>query len=146
MKFYFTYSASENGAVTEKWVALPDDRPWSHLSNQTIRVSGSLRNNKLLNPTVLALTEMSEEYLTAPPPTEGLYKVVAVPLTVQIQTAQKTATLNVSAEAIRNMFFNYPDAVNKFYLEASFGKFGFTGVHHPQIDVAPMTISGHHNL
>lgn len=145
IEFYFTYSAFENGTPTEKWVALPDDRAWSQLSNQTVRVGGSLKNNKLSNAAVSPLTALSEKYLTAPPPTVGLYKVVAVPLTIQPQSAagkpdQDVAALDVTPEAIRHNFFNAPDAVNKFYLEASYGKFGFTGVRHPQIDVVPVTI------
>ena len=145
VEFYFTYSASEDGVITEKWVALPNDRPWSQLSNQSVRVSGSLKNNKLLNAAVSPLTALSENYLTTPPSTVGLYKVVAVPLTIQSLSAlgkpdKDAATLNVSPEAIRNNLFNAPDSVNKFYLEASYRKFGFTGVHHPQVDVVPVTI------
>ncbi len=142
--FYFTYSVVENRVSTEKWVALPDDKAWSQLSNQTVRISGSLKNNTLLNSAVSPLTRLSENYLTAPPPTVGLYKVVAVPLTIQSLTAagtlDKEAVSSVTAEAIRNSLFNAPDSVNKFYLEASYGKFGFTGVHHPQVDVVPVTI------
>ena len=145
VEFYFTYSAFEDGELTEKWVALPDDRAWSRLSNQSVRVSGSLKNNKLLNAAVSPLTALSEVYLSNPPPTTGLYKVVAVPLTIQPLPAQgkpgkDAAALNVTAEAIRNTLFNASDSVNKFYLEASYGVFGFTGVHHPQVDVVPVTI------
>ncbi|MDQ3800247.1 MAG: hypothetical protein M3384_12400, partial [Acidobacteriota bacterium] len=81
--FYFTYSALENGAPTEKWVALPGDRNWSELSNQPVRASGTLKGNKLLNAAVTPLSSQPEDYLTSPPPTVGLYKVVAVPLTIQ---------------------------------------------------------------
>lgn len=145
VEFYFTYSALENGVITEKWLALPDDKALNRLSNQTVQVSGNLQNNKLLNPKVSPLTALSENYLTNPPPTVGLYKVVAVPLTIQPQSAQgksvnSTAALDVTPEAIRNVLFNAPDSVNKFYLEASYGTFGFTGVHHPQVDVVPVTI------
>ncbi len=145
VEFYFTYSASENGVLTEKWVALPDDRAWSQLSNQSVRVSGSLKNNKLLNAAASPLTALSEASLSTPPPTTGLYKVVAVPLTIQPLSAagkpdKDAAALNVTPEAIRNNLFNAPDSVNKFYLEASYRKFGFTGVHHPQVDVVPVTI------
>ncbi|HEX8734371.1 MAG TPA: hypothetical protein VF721_03550 [Pyrinomonadaceae bacterium] len=143
--FYFTYSTFENGVNTEKWVALPNDKNWSELSNQTVRVSGNLKDNKLLNATVSPLARMPENYLTAPPPTHGLYKVVAVPLTIQPQPLQgKTvpapAALDITPETIRNILFNAPNAVNKFYLEASYGMFGFGGVNHPQIDVVPVTI------
>jgi hypothetical protein len=145
VEFYLTYSAFEDGILTEKWVALPDDRAWSQLSNQSVRVSGSLKNNKLLNAKMSPPTALSETYLTNPPPTTGLYKVVAVPLTIQPLSAagkpdKDAAALNVTPEAIRNILFNAPDSVNKFYLEASYGKFGFTGVHHPQADVVPVTI------
>ena len=145
VEFYFTYSVSEGEALTEKWVALPNDRAWNRFSNQSVRVSGSLKNNKLLNAAVLPLTRLSEDYLTNPPPTAGLYKVVAVPLTIQPQSAhgkpaQEAAALTVTPEAIRNTLFNVPDSVNKFYLEASYGMLSFTGVHHPQIDVVPVTI------
>ena len=88
---------------------------------------------------------MSEEYLTNPPPTAGLYKVVAVPLTIQPQSPQgnygkEAARLGVTPEQIRNVLFNAPDATNKFLLEASYGTLQFTGVHHPQVDVVPVTI------
>jgi hypothetical protein len=143
--FYFTYSAFADGATTEKWISLPGDRNWSELSNQSVRVSGSLKGNKLLNAAVSPLSVMSEDYLINPPPTAGLYKVVAVPLTVQPQPAQgkpaqSSAALNVTPEAIRNTLFNAPNSVNKFYLEASYGMFGYTGVNHPQVDVVPVTI------
>lgn len=143
--FYFTYSAFEDGELTEKWVALPNDRTWSQISNQSVRVSGSLKNNKLLNAAVSPLSALSENYLTAPPPTAGLYKVVAVPLTIQPLSAlgkpeKDAAALNVTPEAIRNNLFNAPDSVNNFYLEASYGKFGFTGVHNPQAEVVPVAI------
>lgn len=145
VEFYFTYSVFEDKILNEKWVALPDDRAWSQLSNQSVRVSGSLKDNKLLNAAVSPLTALSKDYLTNPPPTTGLYKVVAVPLTIQPLPAQgklgqDAAALNVTPEAIRNNLFNAPDSVNKFYLEASYGKFGFTGIHHPQVDVVPVTI------
>ncbi|MCY7346638.1 MAG: hypothetical protein LH614_10515 [Pyrinomonadaceae bacterium] len=146
LEFYFAYSAFENGVLTEKWAVLPNDRAWSRLSNQTVRVSGSLNENKLSNIAVSPLTELSKNYLINPPPTVGLYKVVTVPLTIQPPSVQGTrdqiepAALNVTPAAIRNVLFNAPDSVNKFYLEASYGKFGFTGVHHPQGDVVPVTI------
>ena len=145
VEFYFTYSVLEGGTLDEKWVALPDDKVWSRFSNQTVRVSGSFKNNKLTNAAVSPLTALSEDYLINPPPTTGIYKVVAVPLTIQPLSAQRkpvqdAVTLNVTPEAIRNNLFNAPDSVNKFYLEASYGKFGFTGVNHPQADVVPVTI------
>ena len=145
LDFYFTYSAFEKGVSTEKWVALPNDRAWNRLSNQTVRISGSLKKNKLSNITMSPLTELSEDYLTGPPPTVGLYKVVAVPMTIQTQSAQgkpdkEQSVLDVTPEAIRDTLFNAPDAVNKFYLEASYGKFGIGGVNHPQVDVVPVTI------
>lgn len=143
--FYFAYSASRNGILTEEWVALPNDRAWSQFSNQTVRMSGSLTNDRLSNAAAVTLTRLSEKYLTLPPPTVGLYKVAVVPLTIEPQTAQgkpekAAAASGVTPEAIRNVLFNAPDAVNKFYLEASYGKFGFTGVHQPQADVVPVTI------
>lgn len=144
--FYFTYSVLENGVKTEKWIALDSDKNWSEFSNQPVRVSGSLKGNKLLNAAASPLTTLPEDYLTAPPPTHGLYKVVAVPLTIQPQTVgqgkivQNSAALTVTPEAIRSTLFNAPNAVNKFYLEASYGMFGFTGVNHPQVDVVPVTI------
>ncbi len=140
-EFYFTYSAFENGMPTEKWVSLSDDTNWSRFSNRPVRVSGRLKNNKLANVEVSPLTPLPEDYLRNPPPTAGLYKVVAVPLTIQSSSvAGRDAVLNVTPEAIRNNLFNAPDAVNKFYLEASYGKFGFAGVNHPQVDVVPVTI------
>ncbi|HEX8370983.1 MAG TPA: hypothetical protein VF604_20730 [Pyrinomonadaceae bacterium] len=143
--FYFSYSTLEDGVTTEKWVALPAGRNWSELSNQQVRASGRLKDNKLLNAAAVPLARLSEDYLTNPPPTVGLYKVVAVPLTIQPPSAQgksgqNSAALNVTPEAIRNTLFNAPNSVNKFYLEASYGMFGFTGVHHPQADVVPVTI------
>jgi hypothetical protein len=144
-EFYFTYSALENGVYTEKWVSLPGDKTLGLLSNQPVKVSGSLKNNKLLNVKVSPLNSVSEKYLTAPPPTIGLYKLVSVPLTIPSQSApakseKQISSSGVTPEAIRNNLFNAPDAVNKFYLEASYGMFGFTGVHHPQTDVVPVTI------
>ena len=143
--FYFTYSAFENGASIEKWIALPGDRNWSELANRLVRASGNLKGNKLLNAAVSPLAAVPEDSLINPPPTAGLYKVVAVPLTVQPlpargKTVQNPAALQATPEAIRNTLFNAPNAVNKFYLEASYGMFGFTGVHHPQADVVPVTI------
>lgn len=144
LKFYFTYSVAENGVITEKWAALPGDRDWSRLSNQTVRISGSLSGGTITNAAVSPLTEMPESYQTAPPATVGLYKVVAVPLTIQpVSSAgkpDKEAALNVTAAEIRNNLFDAPNSVNKFYLEASYGKFGFTGVTHPQAEVVPVTI------
>src|SRR5215213_1387296 len=143
--FYFTYSTLADGVNNEKWVALAADRNWSELSNQTVRVSGNLKGNKLLNAKVSPLARLPEDYLTAPPPTHGLYKVVAVPLTIQPppvqgKSVQNSAALDVTPEAIRSTLFNAPNAVNKFYLEASYGMFGWTGVNHPQADVVPVTI------
>jgi hypothetical protein len=145
IEYYFAYKTVENGAFSEKWVALSDDRAWNQFSNQTVRLSGSLKNNKLSNAKIAPLTELSEEYLTSPPPTAGFYRVVVVPLTIQPQSARgesfkNAASSNITPEAIRNVLFNQPDAVNKFYLEASYGKFGFTGVHQPQAEVMPVTI------
>lgn len=143
--FYFTYSSLEDGVTIEKWIALPDDRNWSPLSNQRVRASGSLKGNKLLNAAVSPLTRLPVDYLTSPPPTVGLYKVVAVTLTIEPPSAQRksgqtAAALNVTPEAIRNTLFNAPNSVNKFYREASYGMFGWTGVNHPQVDVVPVTI------
>lgn len=144
VKFYFAYSIFDNGAAVEKWAALPDDKSWSELSNQSARISGSLKDDKLSHVAVSPLTSLPETYLNNPPATAGLYKTVVVPLTIQPQqTGEKSfenAALDVTPEAIRNTLFNAPDSVNKFYLEASFGKFGFTGVYHPQTDVVPVTI------
>jgi hypothetical protein len=146
VEFYFAYSAFENGTLTEKWIALPDDKAWSQLSNQTVRLSGSLKNNKLSNVASSPLTAPLQNYLTvAAPPTVGLYKVVAVPLNIQPTSAlnksvQNSAVSNVTPEAIRNNLFNAPNSVNNFYLEASYGMFGFTGVRQPQAEVVPVTI------
>ena len=142
VKFYFTYSTPEN---TEKWAALPRDKNWSALSNQKVRLSGSLKNGELSNVSVAPLGAVSKEHLTNPPPTVGLYKAVAVPLTIQTPSADKnfrkeTVNLGVTPEAIRHSLFNAPNSVNNFYREASYGVFGFTGVHHPQADVVPVTI------
>ena len=144
-EFYFTYLVSEDGVPTEKWVALPNDRAWNQFSNQLVRLSGNLKNNKLLTAVVSPLTRLLENYLTNPPPTAGLYKVVAVPLTIQPQSARgklfkDAVALTVTPEAIRNTLFNAPNSVNKFYLEASYGMLSFSGVHHPQVDVVPVTI------
>lgn len=144
--FYFTYSTVEDGAAIEKWVALPGDRNWSGLSNRPVRVSGSLTANKLFNVAAAPLAALPDEYLPVNiPPTVGTYKVVAVPLTIQPQsfqgkTGQNPDALTVTPEAIRNTLFNAPNAVNKFYREASHGMFGFAGVNHPQVDVVPVTI------
>lgn len=144
--FYFTYSAVEDGAAVEKWVALPADRNWSEISNRPVRVSGSLTGNKLLNAAVALLTALPDDYLSVNiPPTVGTYKVVAVPLTIQPQSSreksvQSSNALTVTPEAIRNTLFNAPNAVNKFYREVSHGMFGFAGVNHPQVDVVPVTI------
>jgi len=142
--FFFTYSTFENGEQTEKWLQLPNDRTWSSFSNQSVRISGSLRNNKLSNIAVSPLTALSESYLTNPPATVGRYKIVAVPLTIQPISAQgkadNNASITVTPEAIRNTLFNSPISVNEFYREASYGMLEFTGVHHPQGDVVPVTI------
>lgn len=152
--FYFTYLTREgSGAAVEKWVALPADRDWSELSNQPIRLSGNLTGeNKLINASVSRLKESpatAANNLLEPPPTRGLYKVVAVPLTLQppqstqgkfTKNSDAAALLDVTPEAIRNTLFNAPNSVNKFYQTASYGMFGFTGVNHPQVDVVPMTI------
>ena len=141
VNYYFTYSDVQNGKPFEKWIALPDDRAWSRLSNQLVRVSGNLKKNKLSNAAVSPVARLPENYLINPPPTVGLYKVVAVPLTIQPLPAQgMPASLNVTPEAIRNYLFNAPDSVNKFYFEASYGKFGFTGVHQSQAEVVPVTL------
>jgi hypothetical protein len=144
-EFYFTYSAFEGGKFTEKWIALPQDKVWNRLSNQTVRAKGSLKNNKLLNANVSPVIASSENYQSSPSPTVGLYKVVAVPLTIQPLSAQgkpdkNAPALTVTPEAIRNNLFNLPNSVNKFYLEASYGKFGFTGVNQTQAEVVPVTI------
>lgn len=141
--FYFTYTISENGRLTEKWTALSDERDWSSFSNRTVRIGGDFENNKLSIISVSPLAEMSKEDLLNPPPTSGLYKTIAVPLTIQPTQASENSgenNLTVTPEQIRNNFFNAPNSVNNFYAEASYGAFGFTGVHHPQIDVVPMTI------
>lgn len=141
VEFYFTYSTAENGMPAEKWVALPDSKAWSQFSNRTVRLSGSLKNNKLSSVAASPLAQLPETYLTAPPPTVGLYKVVAVPLTIQPLPLQGApAALNAAPEAIRYNLFDAPNSVNKFYLEASYGKFGFTGVHQSQTEVVPVTI------
>jgi hypothetical protein len=143
--FYFTYSALEDGVNTEKWISLPASGNWSELANQSVRVSGSLKGNKLLNAAATPLKRLPEDYLTVIPPTVGLYKVAVVPLTLQPLPAQgkpveNSAALTVTPEAIRNTLFNAPNAVNKFYLEASYGMFSWSGVNHPQADVVPVTI------
>lgn len=137
VKFYFTYSTSEN---VEKWLALPRGKNWSSLSNQTVRVSGSLNEDKLSNVSVAPRGAVTRGYLTNPPPTIGIYKTVAVPLTIQTPSADKNFALGVTPEAIRQSLFNAPNSVNNFYREASYGAFGFTGVHHPLGDVVPVTI------
>ncbi len=146
VKYYFAYSVFENGTAIEKWAALPDAEIDGRLSNQSVRISGSLEDAKLSNVAVSPLTSLSENYLNNPPATAGLYKTVVVPLTIEPQSINnnkrsfKNTALGVTPEAIRNTLFNAPDSVNKFYLEASFGKFGFTGVYHPQTDVVPVTV------
>jgi hypothetical protein len=134
--FYFVYTAP---GKQEQWIALPNDRDWSELSNQAVRLKARLRNNKLSDLHITPLTTLSREQLVDPPPTTGLYKIVAVPLTIQPQ-ASTGDLLGVSAEAIRNVLFNHPNSVNKFYNDASYGMFRFAGVHHPQVDVVPVTI------
>ncbi len=145
LDFYFTYKIFEDGKSTEKWIELPNDRVWNQHSNQSVQIKGNLKHNKLLDIEVSPLTELSAENLTNPPPTNGLYKVVTIPLTIQTQSQgtndQVSNSLSVTPKEIRDNFFNAPNSVNKFYLEASYGKFGFTGVHHPQGDVVPVTIA-----
>ena len=136
-RFYFAYPT---GGKTEKWLALPRDRNWSALSNQPVRASGSLAGDKLSSVAVAPLVALTAEYLTDPPPTVGIYKTVAVPLTVQTPSADKNLALGVTPEAIRDRLFNAPNSVNNFYRAASSEKFGLTGVHHPQADVVPVTI------
>ena len=136
-EFYFTYSTAEN---TEKWLALPRDKNWSALSNQTVRLSADLKAHKLSNVSVLPLTALTREYLMNPPPTAGIFKTVAVPLTIQPLAVDVNPALGITPEAIRYHLFNAPNSVNNFYREASYGAFGFAGVHHPQGDVVPVTI------
>lgn len=143
--FYFVYSIVENGAASEKWTALSADRDWSRFSNQAVRITGSFNNEVLSNAAVSPLARLPETALIAPPPTTGLYKIAAVPLTIQPtsvsgKSAATAAALTVTPEAIRHNLFNAPNAVNKFYREASYGMLQFTGVHHPQADVVPVTI------
>lgn len=146
IKFYFTYSHLENGAPAEKWIALPDDRDWRPVANQKALVSGSLMDGKLSNPAVTLLEARAETAATSPPPTVGLYKIVVVLLTIQPPTAggkpgeNAPAALTVTPEQVRAQFFSAPNSVNNFYREASFGRFGFTGVHDPQVDIVPVTI------
>lgn len=149
VEFYFVYSVFENRALTEKWIALPADEAWSRLSNQTVRLSGRRQGNKLLNAETSAVLEARpENYLTDPPPTVGLYKVAAVPLTLRppapalnVKSGKDGgAALSVTAEQIRSHLFNAPNSTDKFYREASYGMLGFTGVNHPQADVVPVTI------
>jgi hypothetical protein len=151
--FYFTYSSVESGKAVEKWAALTGDKDWSALSNRPARASGNLRGNKLFNAEISPVGEKLENYLTDPPPTVGTYKIVAVPLTIQPTAAaagkissadsspDSAAASNVTPEAIRHLLFNAPNAVNRFYREASYGMFGFAGAHHPQADVVPVTIT-----
>ena len=135
--FYFVYQNLQ----TEKWIALPDDKAWSKLSNQTVRISGSLTSKTLSKVQVTPLTTLSREDLLFPPPTAGVYKIVAVPLTIQPPSAQKGGDLlSVTPEAIRDVLFDRSNSVNKFYQEASYGRLQFAGVHHPQVDVVPTTI------
>jgi hypothetical protein len=144
VKFYFTYSVIENGTPIEKWVSLPKDRAWSQVSNQKVLVSGSLKNEALSNVSTTVLEPHAENYLSSPPRTAGVYKIVAVLLTIQPQSVTgKPADLAASTltpEQVRNQLFNDPDSVNNFYREASYGMLEFAGVNHPQVDVIPVTI------
>jgi hypothetical protein len=143
--FYFTYSSFENGTSAEKWIALPDDRDWNPLSSQKVSICGDLKDNKLTKVGVVPLTGLSKEYIANPPATAGVYKIVAATLNIQPQSAngnpaKESSVLSVTPEAVRNNFFNLPNSVNNFFIEASAGKLSFAGIHHPQIDVVPVTI------
>lgn len=145
VKFYFTYSAFENGTPVEKWVSLPKDRAWSRVSDQKVLVSGSLKDEELSNVTTSLLEARPENYFTSPARTAGVYKIVAVLLTIQPQTAAGKLTepaiaSTLTPEQVRNQLFNDPDSVNNFYREASYGMLEFAGVNHPQVDVVPVTI------
>ena len=75
--FYFSYSTSRNSIANEKWIALPDDRDWSELSNRSVRLSGLSKNGRLSIAAATPLAAVSPDSLTGPSPTRGIYKVVA---------------------------------------------------------------------
>lgn len=145
-EYYFVYKANENGVVNEKWIALSDKQDFSKFSNQTVRIEAESDGKTLSNASIKSLTQVAEnEFLAAPPPTVGVYKITSVPLTIQPQNAngkpiENQSNLAVTPEQIRNTLFNAPNSVNNFYKEASYGKLEFAGVNHPQIDVVPVTI------
>ena len=145
VKYYFAYPATSEGKITENWVALPDDQTLSRFSNRNVRLTGKLSNNNLTDFSITPQTFSDEKVFINPPPTAGLHKIVAVPLTIQPISGKGnlekiSKSLTITPEDIRQTFFNAPNSVNNFYVEASYGKLSFAGIHHPQIDVVPVTI------
>lgn len=137
VEYYFVYNTSVDGEKSEKWLKLPNDRDWSHLSNHRVRLDG-VRENGVLSS--VGTVDKVERQTIVWQPTTGLYKVVAVPLRIQ-PTGGSQTTLNVTPEAIRDTFFNTAKSVNNFYREASYEMMSFRGVIHPQIDVVSATVT-----
>lgn len=137
VEYYFVKDGLDGDAHNEKWIKLPDDRSWSSWSNRRVRLEGVLKKGSLSN---VAIVDRLEKEPLVWQPTTGLYKIVAVPLTIQ-PSGGGQASLTVTPEAIRDTFFNTPKSVNNFYREASYEMLSFRGVHHPQIDVVPATVT-----
>jgi hypothetical protein len=139
--YYFVQDVDRDGTLTAKWIALPNDRVWSPLSNRPVRLTGKIDRGRLIDVRVVTLDAGHESTRAVPPPTTGIYKIVSVPLTIQTASARRAEnTLSVTPEQIRDTLYNVPNSVNRFYREASYGMLEFTGVHHPQVDVVPVTI------
>jgi hypothetical protein len=127
--------------MVEHWLRVESDTSLSAFAGKTVRLSGKFAGNNL------AALFVEDLHLNktdgGPPPTVGLYKTVAVPLTITSLAAERTGgrqSGGVTPAAIRDVLFDRTDSVNNFYREASYGRFGFTGVNHPQVDVVPVAI------
>ena len=141
VEHFFVYSTPQARGPEERWIPVYGDIELSAFAGETVRLKGKLADRRLLAASVDGLDLSQRE--AGPPPTVGIYKTVAVPLTISQTSASRAAERpfgDVTPAAIRDVLFNAPDAVDRFYREASYGRFGFTGVHHPQVDVVPVAI------
>lgn len=136
--YYFTYSDGE--PLNEKWLPLPNGKSWSLLSNHPVVLDGFLNDARLIAATARSLEPRTAGQNSVSQPTAGVYRTVAVPLTIQPQSSLRQRLLSVTPEQIRNSLFNDPRSVNAFYLEASYGMLSFSGVHQPQSEVVPVTV------
>ena len=103
------------------WSKLPPSEKWRKFSGKTVRISE--RPSKDVEVEVLSASPLWQ-------PTTGMYKTVAVLLTI-VPTNTTAAPMNVSPAMVRNSLYDSANSVDRFYREASFGAFGFRGVNSP---------------